>query len=317
VQFETLAAFAKDPLATIGSLGMGRKVRDDQPVEKQDQGSMSKIWLITGSSRGLGRALAEAVLDVGDNLVATARNTSALEDLSDRYAAQVILRSLDVTDFASAEAAVNAAVERFGRLDVVANVAGYGNLGPIEDTSIEDFRAQIDTNLFGPIYLSKAAIPIMRAQRSGHILNFSSVGGRIGSTGRAPYSAAKFGVEGFSEVMVTELAPLGVKVTIFEPGGFRTDFAGSSQTILKIRSEYESTVGQAARFQRDYNGKQPGDPAKAAQVILKVVGMDDPPLRLLLGSDAVKIVETADARKAEADRKWSDLSASTDFAVAT
>lgn len=156
----------------------------------------------------------------------------------------------------------------------------------------------------------------MRAQGSGHILNFSSVGGRIGSTGRAPYSAAKFGVEGFSEVMVTELAPLGVKVTIFEPGGF-TDFAGSSQTILKIRPEYEATVGQAARFQRDYNGKQPGDPAKAAQVIIKVVGMDDPPLRLLLGSDAVKIVETADARKAETDRKWRDLSASTDFAAVT
>ena len=199
---------------------------------------------------------------------------------------------------------------------MVANVAGYGNLGPIEDTSIEDFRAQIDTNLFGPIYLSKAAIPIMRVQGSGHILNFSSVGGRIGSTGRAPYSAAKFGVEGFSEVMVTELAPLGVKVTIFEPGGFRTDFAGSSQTILKIRPEYDATVGQAARFQRDYSGKQPGDPARAAQVILKVVGMDDPPVRLLLGSDAVKIVETADARKAAADRKWSALSASTDFVAA-
>jgi NAD(P)-dependent dehydrogenase (short-subunit alcohol dehydrogenase family) len=211
---------------------------------------------------------------------------------------------------------VNAAVERFSRLDVVANVAGYGNLGPIEDTSVEDFRAQIDTNLFGPIYLSKAAIPIMRVQGSGHILNFSSVGGRIGSTGRAPYSAAKFGVEGFSEVMVTELAPLGVKVTIFEPGGFRTDFAGSSQTIHKIRPEYDATVGQAARFQRDYNGKQPGDPARAAQVILKVVRMDDPPIRLLLGSDALKIVETADARKAAADRKWSALSASTDFVVA-
>ncbi|HEY2750731.1 SDR family NAD(P)-dependent oxidoreductase [Phenylobacterium sp.] len=278
---------------------------------------MTKTWLITGSSRGLGRALAEAVLAAGDSLVATARNTRGLEDLAGRYAAKVILRPLDVTDFAAARAAVNAAVERFGRLDVVANVAGYGNLGPIEDTSIEDFRAQIDTNLFGPIHLAKAAIPVLRTQGSGHILNFSSVGGRIGSTGRAPYSAAKFGVEGFSEVMVTELAPLGVKVTVFEPGGFRTDFAGSSQTILEIRPEYDATVGQAARFQRDYDGKQPGDPAKAAQVILKVVGMDDPPLRLLLGSDAARIVETADARKAEADRKWRDLSASTDFAAAS
>jgi NAD(P)-dependent dehydrogenase (short-subunit alcohol dehydrogenase family) len=277
---------------------------------------MTKTWLITGSSRGLGRALSEAVLRAGDNLVATARNISSLGILSDRYGERIILRSLDVTDFAAAGASVAAAVERFGGLDVVANVAGYGNLGSIEDTGIEDFRAQIDTNLLGPINLSKAAIPTMRAQRSGHILNFSSVGGRIGSTGRAPYSAAKFGVEGFSEAMVTELAPLGIKVTIFEPGGFRTDFAGSSQTILDIRPEYESTVGQAARFQRDYNGKQPGDPVKAAAVILKVVGMDNPPLRLLLGSDAVEIVLTADAQKIEADRKWRDLSSSTDFEAA-
>ena len=277
---------------------------------------MKKTWLITGSSRGLGRALSEAVLRAGDNLVATARNISSLGNLSSRYGERIILRSLNVTDFAAAGAAVAAAVERFGGLDVVANVAGYGNLGSIEDTSIEDFRAQIDTNLLGPINLSKAAIPTMRAQRSGHILNFSSVGGRIGSTGRAPYSAAKFGVEGFSEAMVTELAPLGIKVTIFEPGGFRTDFAGSSQTILDIRPEYESTVGQAARFQRDYNGKQPGDPVKAAEVILKVVGMDNPPLRLLLGSDAVEIVLTADAQKIEADRKWRDLSSSTDFEAA-
>ena len=132
---------------------------------------MAKTWLITGSSRGLGHALAEAVLDAGDDLVATARNTSGLEDLADRYPAQVILWPLDVTNYLAAEAAVNAAVERFSRLDVVANVAGYGNLDPIENTSIEDYRAQIDTNLFGPIYLSKAAIPIMRVQGSGHILN--------------------------------------------------------------------------------------------------------------------------------------------------
>jgi NAD(P)-dependent dehydrogenase (short-subunit alcohol dehydrogenase family) len=192
---------------------------------------MAKAWLITGSSRGLGRALAEAVLAAGDDLVATARNTSGLEDLADRYPAQVILWPLDVTDYLAAEAAVNLAVERFGRLDVLANVAGYGNLGPIEDTSIEDFRAQIDTNLFGPINLSKAAIPIMRVQGSGHILNFSSVGGRIGSTGRAPYSAAKFGVEGFSEVMVTELAPLGVRVTIFEPGRPRRSTKSARNTM--------------------------------------------------------------------------------------
>jgi NAD(P)-dependent dehydrogenase (short-subunit alcohol dehydrogenase family) len=274
---------------------------------------MPKTWLITGSSRGLGRALANAVLASGDNLLATARNPRELEDLRAQSKGQLMIRQLDVTDFAAARQAVEDAVERFGRLDVVANVAGYGNLGTIEDTPIEDFRAQIETNLFGAINLSKAAIPVLRAQGSGHIITFSSIGGRRGSTGRAAYSAAKFGVEGFSEVMATELAPLGVKVTVIEPGGFRTDFAGASQTIHDIRPEYDATVGQAARFQRDYDGKQPGDPAKAAQVILQVVGMADPPLRLLLGSDAVRIAEESDAKKADSDRRWRDVSMSTDF----
>jgi NAD(P)-dependent dehydrogenase (short-subunit alcohol dehydrogenase family) len=278
---------------------------------------MPKTWLITGSSRGLGRAISEAVLASGDNLAATARNKDGLKDLIAKFGDRVLVLSLDVTSFQSACEAVKATVHKFGRLDVVANVAGYGNLGPIEDTEIEDFRAQIETNLFGTIYLSKAAIPTMRQQRAGHIINFSSVGGRIGSTGRAAYSAAKFGVEGFSEVMATEMAPLGVKVTVIEPGGFRTDFAGSSTKIQEVRPEYDSTVGKAARFQVEYNGKQPGDPAKAAQVILKVAQMDEPPLRLLLGSDAAGIVEKADLKKAESDKKWRHLSTSTDFLPAT
>jgi NAD(P)-dependent dehydrogenase (short-subunit alcohol dehydrogenase family) len=274
---------------------------------------MAKTWLLTGSSRGIGRALAESVLASGDNLVATARDVTGLEGLTAPFGDRAMIVPLDVADFPAACKAVEAAVSTFGRLDVVANVAGYGNLGPIEDTSIEDFRAQIETNLFGVINVSKAVIPTMRKQRSGHIITFSSIGGRIGSTGRAPYSAAKFGVEGFSEVMATEMAPHGVKVTIIEPGGFRTDFAGSSTTIQDVRAEYDSTVGEAARFQRRYNGRQPGDPNKAAQVILKIVAMSEPPLRLLLGSDAVKFVESADLKKSEADKKWRDLSMSTDF----
>ena len=278
---------------------------------------MPKTWLITGSSRGLGRAISEAVLASGDNLAATARNKDSLKEMIAKFGDRVLALSLDVTSFQSACEAVRATVQKFGRLDVVANVAGYGNLGPIEDTEIEDFRAQIETNLFGTIYLSKAAIPTMRQQRAGHIINFSSVGGRIGSTGRAAYSAAKFGVEGFSEVMATEMAPLGVKVTVIEPGGFRTDFAGASTKIQEVRPEYDSTVGKAARFQVEYNGKQPGDPAKAAQIILKVAEMDEPPLRLLLGSDAVGIVEKADLRKAESDKKWRHLSTSTDFLPVT
>ena len=195
------------------------------------------------------------------------------------------------------------------------NNAGYGSVGSIEDTSIDEIRAQIEANLFGVINVTKAAIPLMREQRSGHIMQFSSVGGRVGAMGRAAYSAAKWGVEGFSEVLAKETAPLGIKVTIVEPGGFRTDFAGSSTTIRAGRPEYDSTAGAAARFQRDYNGAQPGDPAKAASVVVRVAGMAEPPLRLLLGSDAVRAVEQADQARIEADRKWRELSVSTDFDV--
>jgi len=190
---------------------------------------MSQVWLITGSSRGLGRALAEAVLAAGHKLVATARDPSQLEDIKERYGDNVLTISLDVTDEQSAASAVKAAVETFGRLDVLVNNAGYGDVGSIEDTSLADFRAQIETNLFGTIIVTKAALPLMREQGFGHIIQFSSVGGRIGPAGRAPYAAAKWGVEGFSEVLSREVGPLGVKVTIIEPGGFRTDFAGSRE----------------------------------------------------------------------------------------
>jgi NAD(P)-dependent dehydrogenase (short-subunit alcohol dehydrogenase family) len=275
-----------------------------------------QVWLITGSSRGLGRALAQAVLDQGHKLVATARNPAQLADLAERYGDQVRTVALDVTDEQAANSAIKAASEAFGRLDVLVNNAGYGNVGPIEDTSLADFRDQIETNLFGVINVTKATIPLMREQRSGHIFQLSSVGGRVGALGRAPYSAAKWGVEGFSEVLAKEVGPLGIKVTIIEPGGFRTDFAaGSSTTIREGRPEYDSTIGAVARFQRNYNGVQPGDPVKAAAVIIHLASLDEPPLRLLLGSDAVHIVEQADLARIEADKKWRDLSVSTDFAT--
>ncbi|MBB3542477.1 MULTISPECIES: oxidoreductase [unclassified Rhizobium] len=274
---------------------------------------MSQVWLITGSSRGLGRALAEAVLAAGHKLVATARDPSQLEDIKHRYPANVLTIPLDVTDEQSAASAVKAAVETFGRLDVLVNNAGYGDVGSIEDTSLADFRAQIETNLFGTIIVTKAALPLMREQGSGHIIQFSSVGGRIGPAGRAPYAAAKWGVEGFSEVLSREVGPLGIKVTIIEPGGFRTDFAGASTTLREGRPEYEDTVGKMARYQRDYNGKQPGDPAKAATVIIHVAALAEPPLRLLLGSDAVRGVEQNDAVRAKEHVAWRDLSVSTDF----
>jgi NAD(P)-dependent dehydrogenase (short-subunit alcohol dehydrogenase family) len=278
---------------------------------------MSNVWLITGSSRGLGRALAEAVLAEGHRLVATARNPSQLADLAERYADRVLTLPLDVTDEAAAHRAVGAAIDTFGRLDVLVNNAGYGNVNAIEDTSLAEFREQIETNLFGTIIMTKAAIPWMREQHAGHIIQFSSVGGRVGALGRAPYSAAKWGVEGFSEVLAKEVGPLGIKVTIVEPGGFRTDFAGASSMIREGHPAYDATVGATARFQREFNGKQPGNPAKAAAAILHIAGLDQPPLRLLLGSDAVDIVEQTDRARMEADRKWRELSVSTDFGVST
>jgi NAD(P)-dependent dehydrogenase (short-subunit alcohol dehydrogenase family) len=274
---------------------------------------MQQVWLITGSSRGLGRALAEAVLAAGHQLVATARDPAQLADLVGQYGAQVRAVALDVTDEQAAANAIKAAVEAFGRLDVLVNNAGYGDVSSIEDTGMADFRAQIETNLFGVINVTKAAIPLMREQGAGHIIQFSSVGGRLGPVGRAPYAAAKWGVEGFSEVLAKEVGPLGIKVTIVEPGGFRTDFAGSSTALREGRPEYDATVGKMARFQRDYNGSQPGDPAKAATAVIHIASLDQPPLRLLLGSDAYNAVEQGDLAKAEADKKWREISLSTDF----
>ncbi|MBB2835266.1 UNVERIFIED_ORG: NAD(P)-dependent dehydrogenase (short-subunit alcohol dehydrogenase family) [Rhizobium esperanzae] len=274
---------------------------------------MSRVWLITGSSRGLGRALAEAVLASGDSLVATARDPLQLADLPQRYGGQVQTLALDVTDEAAAAAAVEAGVKRFGRIDVLVNNAGYGNVSSIEDTSLADFRAQIETNLFGTIIMTKAVIALMRGQGAGHIIQFSSVGGRIGPAGRGAYSAAKFGVEGFSEVLSKEVAPFAIKVTVIEPGGFRTDFAGASTVLAEGRAEYAETVGATVRFQREYDGRQPGNPAKAAAVVLHIAGLDEPPLRLLLGSDAVRNVEKADAARIAADREWRAVSVSTDF----
>jgi len=269
--------------------------------------------LITGSSRGLGRALSEAVLQAGHRLVATARDPAQLADLARRHGDAVRLVALDVTDPQAAQRAVDAAIEAFGGLDVLVNNAGQGDVDSVEDTSLEDFRRQIDTNLFGTIIMSKAVIPLMRRQGSGHILQLSSVGGRLGAPGRAAYSAAKWGVEGFSESLALEMALVGVHVTIIEPGGFRTDFAGASTTLREGRAEYDAVVGATARRQRDYSGQQPGDPARAAQVIVRIAAMDEPPLRIALGSDAVKLIEAIDARRLEELRRWRELSASTDF----
>jgi NAD(P)-dependent dehydrogenase (short-subunit alcohol dehydrogenase family) len=274
---------------------------------------MSKVWLITGASRGLGRAFTEAVLEAGDRVVAAARNPEQLAELESKHGDNICAVPLDVTNEAQAQAAFGAAIANFGGLDVLVNNAGYGYVCPVEDTSLADFRAQIETNLFGVIIMTKAVLPYFRERGGGHIIQVTSIAGRVGPAGRAPYAAAKFGVEGFSESLSKEVGPLGVKVTIIEPGGFRTDFAGSSTELKEGRPEYDSTVGASVRFQRSYNGKQPGDPAKAAAALLHIASLSEPPLRLLLGSDSYAAVEKSAVEKLESDRKWKDLSLSTDY----
>jgi NAD(P)-dependent dehydrogenase (short-subunit alcohol dehydrogenase family) len=274
---------------------------------------MPKVWLITGSSRGLGRNLAEAVASAGHQLVATARRPGQLADLAARYPGQVLPVALDVTDVAAAERAVHTAVERFGRLDVVVNNAGYADVAAIEDVTLDDFRAQIDANFYGVVNVTKAALPVLREQGSGHIIQVSSVGGRVSSVGLAAYQSAKWAVEGFSGVLAQEVAPFGVKVTVIEPGGLRTDWAGSSMTIPPVSEPYQQTVGVRVRMLEEHAGQQAGDPAKAAQAILQVSELDDPPLRLLLGSDAVRYAGQADQARIESDAKWRPLSESTDY----
>ncbi len=273
---------------------------------------MSKVWLITGASRGLGRAFAEEALKAEHRVLATARNSEHLIDLAGKFGESVRTVSLDVTNEAQAKCAVDAAIRIFGGLDVLVNNAGYGNVSSVEDTALGDFRAQIETNLFGVIIMTKAVLPYFRERRAGHFIQISSIGGRVGPPGRAAYAAAKFGVEGFSESLSKEVGPFGIKVTIVEPGGFRIDFAGSSTELREGRPEYEATVGATVRFQRDYDGKQPGDPIKAAEALLYGASLSEPPLRLLLGSDAYNAAEKHTMQLLAADGEWKDLSISTD-----
>jgi NAD(P)-dependent dehydrogenase (short-subunit alcohol dehydrogenase family) len=277
---------------------------------------MSKVFLVTGSSRGLGRQIAEATLAAGHRLVATARRPEDLADLTERYGAQVLPVALDVADPAAAEAAVAAGVEVFGRLDVVVNNAGYANLASVEDITLADFRAQVDTNLFGVVNVTKAALPVLRRQGGGHIIQVSSIGGRLATAGLSAYQTAKWAVGGFSEVLAKEVEPLGIKVTVLEPGGMQTDWAGSSMHIPPVSEPYQATVGVMARM-HDGDGIMLGDPAKVAQVVLAVADMDAPPLRLILGSEAYAYATAAAKARAESDEANHDLSVSTDRDDAT
>jgi NAD(P)-dependent dehydrogenase (short-subunit alcohol dehydrogenase family) len=273
---------------------------------------MSRVWLITGTSRGLGRKLAEAVLADGQRLVATARRPEMLADLAAAYGSQIVTAPLDVTDPRAARTAVRTAMDHFGVLDVVVNNAGFGSIAPVEDVTDGDFHSQIDTNLYGVLNVTRAALPILRAQRSGHIIQIASIGGRVGAPGFGVHQATKWAVEGLSEALANEVAPLGIAVTIIEPGGLRTDYNGSSRSVGSIRPEYEPTAGAIAAALGQASGREPGDPTKAARAILKVAAAARPPLRLLLGSDAVEYAATAAQARADEDALWRELSLSTD-----
>ena len=249
-----------------------------------------KIWFITGTSSGFGQAFAEYALAQGYNVVATARRVETLEGLVAKAPDRVLAVKLDVTHPEDAKAAVDAAIERFGRIDVLVNNAGYGIVGAFEETPDEELRAQLETNFFGAMNVTRAALPTLRAQRSGAIVNISSLGGQLSFAGFSAYSASKFALEGASEALVLEVASFGIKVMIVEPGQFRTAFAGAGLRHMPQLDAYRDAVGGTREFAHQMDGTQAGDPAKAAAAVDAALASDRTPLRLQLGADAVDAV---------------------------
>jgi NAD(P)-dependent dehydrogenase (short-subunit alcohol dehydrogenase family) len=252
----------------------------------------SKTWFITGSSRGFGREWAIAALDRGDRVAATARDLSTLDDLLERYGESLLPLRLDVTDREAVFAAVAQAHERFGQLDVIVNNAGYGQFGMVEEISEAEARAQIDTNLFGALWVTQAALPYLREQGSGHILQVSSIGGVSAFPNVGMYHASKWGLEGISQSLAQEVADFGIKVTIIEPAGYSTDWGGSSARHATPIPAYDGVRERAAEFRKRRQSSQ-GDPAATRAAVLTLVDSDDPPLRIFFG-DGPLAVATAD-----------------------
>lgn len=273
---------------------------------------MRKVWFITGSSRGLGRSLTEAVLAKGDQVVATARNPEQLKDLTEKYPEQIYAVKLDVTLREEIYQVVEKAITRFGKIDVLVNNAGFGIIGAAEAFTYQQVRSQLETNLYAPIEITRAILPYMRAQRSGRILQISSVGGRVGNAGLTIYQASKFGLSGFSEALSKEVAPLGILVTSVEPGGFRTDWAGDSMSYAESPEGYETTVDKRADFFKEGGFVPMGDPEKAAKVMVELVEYPEPPIHLVLGSEAIGLLKHADAERSAELEKWIKTSISTD-----
>ena len=275
---------------------------------------MTKTWMITGCSSGFGKVLAEAVLARGDQLVATARSADVLPSLVDRYPNTAKAVALDVTREGSAAAAVAVAEEAFGGLDILVNNAGFGFMGAIEEATPEEYRPMFETNVFGLIETTRAALPALRRRKGARVVNFSSGAGIAGAAGYGYYNATKFAVEGLSEALAQELAPLGLAVIIVEPGPFRTEFLGRSIATAKVEIDaYAETSGKLRHYRDTNNGRQAGDPEKAASVILKAVDAAAPPLHLPLGPIAYSIAEKKLAAfRADLDA-WRDTAIATDF----
>jgi NAD(P)-dependent dehydrogenase (short-subunit alcohol dehydrogenase family) len=278
---------------------------------------MAKVWLITGSGNGLGRDIAEAALEAGDSVVAGARRPEELEALVAQYGDQVRPVRLEVRDEAQAQAAVQVAVDTYGRLDVLVNNAGYGQLSPFEQMSAEEFQAVVDTCLYGVVYTSRAAIPVMRKQKSGHIFQVSSIGGRLAMPGNTAYHAAKWAVGGFSDGLALEVASFGVKVCTLEPGGIRTNWARrAGQDLPDLLPEYEESIGPIFKLVKSIEGRQEGDPRRIAELIVRLADQEEVPIRLILGVDAEKRVQQAEAARAEDAARYRELTHSTVYADA-
>jgi NAD(P)-dependent dehydrogenase (short-subunit alcohol dehydrogenase family) len=281
---------------------------------KQEARKMAKVWLITGSGNGLGRDIAEAALATGDSVVAGARRLEELDALVEQYGGRIKPVELDVRDESAAQAAVESALESFGRLDVLLNNAGYGYFAPFEQMTPDQFRDVIETCLFGVVYTTRAAIPAMRKQRSGHIFYVSSVGGRLALPGNSPYHAAKWAVGGFSDSIAAEVAPFGVKVCSLEPGGIRTNWARrAGQNAPELLPEYVESVGAIRKLLAAAANAAEGDPKKIAQVIVTLANSEEVPRRLILGRDAEARVKQAEIARAEEAAKFRDLTLSTVF----
>jgi NAD(P)-dependent dehydrogenase (short-subunit alcohol dehydrogenase family) len=265
----------------------------------------SKVWFITGTSKGFGRVWAEAALARGDRVAATARQVATLAPLLERYGKQVATIALDVTDKSAVAAAIAETHGRFGRLDVVINNAGYGLFGTIEEVSEAEARAQIETNLFGALWVTQAALPIMRAQGSGHIIQISSIGGVNAFPTVGLYHASKWALEGFSQSLASEVAEFGIKVTIVEPGGFATEWGGPSAKRAAQIPAYDGARAKIAAFRSTY---VPGDPEATGPAILKVVDAEQPPLRIFFGAGGLPMTRAEYARRIETWEKWNAVS---------